>query len=257
MVWRKNLAVTCALALVMTLPALAQSDQRGQRGGRYDQQILKDVQEQLQKKDKFKEVRASVEDGVVTLEGTVDLFIDKLNAEKRARNVDHVQGVRDMIQVKSTVPDAQLRDKLAEKLRYDRIGYGITFNNLTLGVNNGIVTIAGNVRDYPDRDSALAIVETTPGVKGVIDNIEVAPASFHDDEIRLATARAIYGDPALQKYAIDPQAPIRIVVNNGHVTLYGVVDSQMDKQIAETRAKSVPGVFSVDDKLVVASEKVK
>jgi osmotically-inducible protein OsmY len=126
-----------------------------------------------------------------------------------------------------------------------------------LDVNNGVVTISGNVRDYPSRDSALAIVETTAGVKEVIDNITVAPTSNFDDELRVRLARAIYGHPALQKYAIDPQAPIRIVVDNGHVTLYGVVDSQMDKTIAETQAKSVSGVFSVDDKLVVANQQVK
>jgi osmotically-inducible protein OsmY len=61
----------------------------------------------------------------------------------------------------------------------------------------------------------------------------------------------------LSKYALDPQKPIRIIVDNGHVTLYGVVDSQMDKQIAETQARSVPNVFSVDDKLVVAGSGIR
>ena len=104
-----------------------------------------------------------------------------------------------------------------------------------------------------DRASAVNIVENTPGVKNLVENIKVLPASFHDDDLRISIARAIYGHPALQKYAADPQAPIRIVVDQGHVTLFGVVDSQMDKQIAEVQAKSVPGAFSVDDKLVVSS----
>jgi len=78
-----------------------------------------------------------------------------------------------------------------------------------------------------------------------------------DDDIRLRVARAIYGNSSLSKYALDPAKPIRIVVDNGHVTLYGVVDSQMDKQIADTQAKSVPNVFSVDDKLVVAGSGIK
>jgi osmotically-inducible protein OsmY len=90
-------------------------------------------------------------------------------------------------------------------------------------------------------------------VKEVIDGINVLPLSPMDDDIRLRVARAIYGHPTLSKYAMDPQKPIRIVVENGHVTLYGVVDSTMDKQIAEIQAKSVPNVFSVDDKLMVAS----
>jgi hyperosmotically inducible protein len=70
-----------------------------------------------------------------------------------------------------------LLEKLANKLRYDRIGYGIMFNNLKLGVDNGVVTIAGDVRDYAARDSALTIVATEPGVKDVIDEINVLPTS--------------------------------------------------------------------------------
>jgi osmotically-inducible protein OsmY len=88
----------------------------------------------------------------------------------------------------------------------------------------------------------------------VIDDVKVLPTSPMDDQLRLQVERAIYGDPTMQKYAMDPQAPIRIIVDNGHVTLYGVVDSQLDKTIAETRAKSVPGTFSVTDNLVVAGK---
>jgi osmotically-inducible protein OsmY len=97
------------------------------------------------------------------------------------------------------------------------------------------------------------IAETTPGVKEVVDNIKVLPTSLMDDGIRVRTARAIYGYATLSKYALDPQKPIRIVADNGHVTLYGVVDNRMDKQIAEMQARSVPNVFSVDNKLEVAA----
>ena len=86
----------------------------------------------------------------------------------------------------------------------------------------------------------------------MVDNINVLPTSTFDDDIRLRVARAIYGNSTLSKYALDPQKPIRIVVDNGRVTLYGVVDNAMDKQIAEQQAKSVPNVLSVDDKLMVA-----
>ena len=110
------------------------------------------------------------------------------------------------------------------------------------------------MRDYPDRDSAIAIVETTPGVKEVIDEIEVASSSIYDDRLRIALARAIYGSSALQKYALDPQAPIRIVVDGGNVELHGVVDSKLDKQLAYTQASSVPGVFSVKNNILIASE---
>jgi hyperosmotically inducible periplasmic protein len=64
---------------------------------------------------------------------------------------------------------------------------------------------------------------------------------------------AIYRDPALQKYSLDPQAPIRVVVESGNVKLYGVVDSAMDKQIAEMRAREVPGVFSAENHLLLTN----
>jgi hyperosmotically inducible protein len=73
-----------------------------------------------------------------------------------------------------------------------------------------------------------------------------------DDRIRLAEARAIYGFPSLNKYAIDPAKPIRITVVNGHVTLSGVVDTQADKDTANLRANGVPGVFQVINNLQVA-----
>jgi osmotically-inducible protein OsmY len=148
-----------------------------------------------------------------------------------------------------------LREKLADKLRYDRAGFGIAFNAITLDVKDGVVTLGGNVRDYPARDSAVAIAETTPGVKDIMDNIEVAPTSTFDDDLRMKLYRAIYGQASLRRYELDPQKPIRIVVENGKVTLYGVVDNAMDKQIAGVQARGVPGVFSVDNKLVVASQK--
>src|SRR5436190_16826165 len=238
--------------IVATMLATSGWAQSAVGTGRYDQQIQQDVTKVFQSKEKWKGITASTDDGIVTLNGSAKLLIDKLDAAKKADKIEHVQGVRDHVQVESNVPDEQLRQQLAEKLRYDRVGYGNAFNAIAVNVQNGVVALSGDVRDYPARDSALAIAETTPGVKEVVDNVNVLPTSTFDDDIRLRVARAIYGNSNLSKYALDPQRPIRIVVENGHVTLYGVVDNQMDKQIAEQQAKSVPNVFSVDDKLVIA-----
>ena len=86
------------------------------------------------------------------------------------------------------------------------------------------------------------------------DNIEVDPTSIMDDQTRLAVARAIYGYPSLNRYAVDPAKPIRISVQNGHVELYGMVDSKADKDTAFIRANGVPGVFSVKNYLQVAGQ---
>jgi hypothetical protein len=95
----------------------------------------------------------------------------------------------------------------------------------------------------------------TKGVRDLIDQVKVAPVSGFDDSVRLRLLRAIYRDPVLSRYAMDPQAPIRILVDNGHVGLYGVVDSQMDRNVAFLRASGVFGAFSVENHLQVANQK--
>jgi hyperosmotically inducible periplasmic protein len=243
---KQLLAVTLALLVLLSMTAMAAT-------GRYDQQIQQAVSHKLQDAKKLQSVNASVEDGIVTLTGTVNLYQDKLDAGKKIKKVAKVTGVRNDIAVAgATVSDGQLQQKLAKKLAYDRVGYyDNTFNYLALNVKDGVVTLSGDtVWDVP-KDSALAIVASTPGVKDVVNDVTVLPVSSFDDSIRVRTARAIYRDSVLGRYASDPAHPIRIVVDNGHVTLYGTVESTMDKNIAGIRASSVPGAFSVDNKLVV------
>ena len=190
--------------------------------GMNDAQIQADVMKTLDNK-RFKDVKSSVNNGVVTLTGTVDVYSDKEEADKKAHHRKNVKGVENDIEVAGPpVEDATLRNKLAEKLAYDRVGYGTTaFNALTIGVQNGVVTLGGVAYGPTDKDSALSLVANYPGVKDVVDNIEVAPTSPMDDRIRLAEARAIYGAPQLNRYAIDPAKPIRITVVNGNVDAVG------------------------------------
>ncbi|MGA8162268.1 MAG: BON domain-containing protein, partial [Acidobacteriaceae bacterium] len=93
----------------------------------------------------------------------------------------------------------------------------------------------------------------TKGVKDVIDNIQIDPLSPMDNQVRIEAYRRIYGFPSLNKYAIDPEKPIRIQVANGHITLYGTVDSEADKDAAGIQANSVSGAFSVTNNLQVAN----
>jgi hyperosmotically inducible periplasmic protein len=206
---------------------------------------------QLTTKKEFRDVRAAVEDGIVTLTGEVDLYRQKLDAAKKVRKLANVQGVRNLITVNGNVPDAQLTATLDRKLYYDRLAQDNVFNYVTASAANGVVTLSGETRNEFDRDSALSLVDNTTGVKDVIDNIKVAPASIFDDRIRIAALRAIYRDPVLSRYAIDAARPVRIVVDRGHLSLYGTVASVMDKQVAGIRASQVFGAFAVQNNLQV------
>jgi len=220
---------------------------------RYDNQLQNAVTQKLASKRQYTDVKASVEDGIVTLTGTVDLYQRKLDAGKLARKTPNSQGVRNLITVAGpNVPDAQLEEKLATKLTYVREGYDSTFDFFAIGVKDGVVTIEGQDRTGVGRDEALADIANMPGVKDVVDNVSLEPVSPFDDGVRLRVLRAIYADPVLSKYELDPARPIRIIVANGHVTLYGSVDNAMDKNIAGIRANGVFGTFSVENKLQVA-----
>jgi len=218
---------------------------------RYDTDIQTRVTQQLAKKSEFRNLQASTEDGIVTLSGSVDLYQQKLDAGKKVRKLDKVQGVRNQVAVSTTAPDAQLAAKLERKLHYDRIGYDNEFNFVNVAVNDGVATLNGETRTDVGRDSALSLVNNMPGVKDVVDNIKVSSVSGFDDRIRISAMRAIYRDPVLSRYASDPAKPIRIVVDNGKLSLYGTVASAMDKQVAGIRANQVFGVFSVQNNLEV------
>ena len=220
---------------------------------RYDSDIQTRVTQQLAKKSEFRNLQASTEDGIVTLCGAVDLYQQKLDAAKKVRKLDKVQGVRNEVAVSTTAPDAELEAKLDRKLHYDRIGYDNQFNFVDASVNNGVATLSGETYTDVGRDSALSLVNNMPGVKDVIDNIKVSPVSGFDDRIRIriSALRAIYRDPVLGRYASDPAKPIRIVVDNGKLSLFGTVASTMDKQIAGIKANQVFGVFKVENNLEV------
>jgi osmotically-inducible protein OsmY len=223
---------------------------RAQDAGRVDAEVHKALDNK-----RFSDVTVSVNNDNVLLGGTVLRYADKEDADNRIHHVKGVKGVDNEIQVAAgQVSDDALRDQLSKKLACDRVGYGTTaFNDITIGVHDGVVTLGGTVYGPPDKDSALGLVANTPGVKDIVDNLDVAPLSPMDDEIRVRVANAVYGAPQLQKYAINPVKPIRIVVINGNVTLAGVVDSKMDRDLAGIRANGVPGVFKVVNDLQVAA----
>lgn len=125
------------------------------------------------------------------------------------------------------------------------------FDNLAFKVEGEKVTLMGQVVRAALKSDAAASVKHIEGVTSVDNQIKVLPPSSSDNRIRLALYRAIYSAPGFEKYEIQAVPPIHIIVDLGHVTLTGVVANQMDKTVAVTRAKQVPGTFEVKDELRV------
>ena len=146
-------------------------------------------------------------------------------------------------------------DNLEKKVRHELLmmPYFSVFDSLSFRVDNGVVTLMGEVTRPTLRSDAQRVIERTEGVKTVVNTIEVLPLSPFDDRIRLATYRAIYGYGPLQRYGLGTQPSIRIIVRNGNVSLEGVVNNAMDRNLANIRANQVPGVFSVSNDLQVGS----
>jgi hyperosmotically inducible protein len=185
------------------------------------------------------------------------MFFDlKDRIDHKVHRIKGVKAVENDIQIAGVpIADRDLSAKLIKAIEYDRVGYGTTpFNAISVTVRDGMVTLAGHAYGPVDANSAAAVAANMKGVKDVIDDIQVDPPSPMDDSIRISTFRMIYGFPSLSKYAMDPGKSIRISVQNGHVTLYGVVDNQVDKDTAGIRANSVPGVFSVNNQLQVVDD---
>lgn len=129
--------------------------------------------------------------------------------------------------------------------------YYTLFDDLSFKVDGNTVTLYGEVVNPVLKSDAGHVVQRIEGVDRVVNNIHVLPLSPFDNQIRGAEYRAIFGYASLYRYAMGALPSIHIIVDNGHVTLEGVVANQADKNIAGIRANAVAGVFSVTNNLQV------
>ena len=152
--------------------------------------------------------------------------------------------------------DADVAAQAAHEIRmYSR--YSI-WDNVSLRVDGGALELMGQVSQPYKRQDLQRIVQRVPGVASVTNRLEVLPVSFHDDNLRLRVARAIYSDPALSRYAIQSVPPIHIIVKNGQVSLEGVVNNELEKNVAFARASSAGLSFgAVQNNLRVENPKPK
>lgn len=148
---------------------------------------------------------------------------------------------------------ARGEERIIREVRHEllMLPYFGVFDYIAYKVNGYDVTLLGEVVRPSLKSDAENVVKHIEGVEKVDNQIEVLPPSPTDDRLRLRLFRAIYGFPALQKYELGVQKPIRIIVKMGRVTLEGVVDNEADKNLVGLRANSVSGIFSVTNNLQV------
>jgi hyperosmotically inducible protein len=151
-------------------------------------------------------------------------------------------------------PSSKAQMRIIKEVRHEllMLPYFGVFDYIAFKVDGSSVTLLGDVVRPVLKSDAENAIKHIEGVEKVDNQIEVLPPSSMDDRLRIELFRAIYQYPALQRYELGVQKPIRIIVKNGHVNLEGVVDSDGDKNLAGLRANGVPGVFSVTNNLQVS-----
>jgi len=132
--------------------------------------------------------------------------------------------------------DAEVARKVIHEIRMYS-NYSL-WDNINISVREGAVELTGEVNQPWKKADLGRLVQRVAGVTAVTNQLKVLPPSSFDDRLRLQVARAIYGHPALSRYGIQAVPPIHIIVENGRVTLEGVVNNDMEKQIAGMRASS-------------------
>ena len=167
-------------------------------------------------------------------------------------------GQDSQLAIRPGAPDAN-ELHIAKEVRHELVmlPYYSIFDDLEFSVNGGQVTLLGAVVNPVLKSDAGNVVKRVEGVTSVNNQIKVLPPSPMDDRIRLAVARAIEREASLYRYFMGAVGSIHIIVDNGHVTLKGVVDNEADKNLANLAANQVPDVFSVNNDLQVANQVAK
>jgi osmotically-inducible protein OsmY len=198
------------------------------------------------------DIKVSVEGRTVTLQGSVPSLWAKEKAVEETREVPDVEFVVSDLTIPAVESNEALRAEVAKKVR--RYVFYTIFDSIDIGVTDGVVTLSGKVKE-PYRATEIArLVSRVKGVREVANNIETLPVSIFDDQIRAVLSSRIYNDTVLSKYAFQVDPPIHIIVENGRVTLTGVVNSELERRVAENIARQTFGVFSVENKLKLDRE---
>ena len=198
----------------------------------------------------YRDAVGSLYDYVERTRTLLSVNLDYAQAREKLNRLDGAP--KPEITETSSKPAKTLEQRITSELV--KLPYYGVFDYLAFQVDDeDRITLIGEVAWPTLKADAERAVSRIEGVTGVNNEVKVLPLSHNDDVLRMATYRAIYGHATMARYRLNPNPPIRIIVENGHVTLKGVVGSEMDRTIASMQANGVPGAFSVTNHLQIGS----
>ncbi len=237
------------LLMVFLTPAASRADV-----GPSNAEMTAGVQGRLYHAGIFKhgQVNVEVKNGIATLTGTVDSYGQEMRAVRAARHQHGVIGVVDNIRVSTEDVSSQ---QIIKKARHAVLMYPYytVFDHITFSMEGNRLTVAGQVTQPYKKSDLGNILAGIRGVTFVKNDIQVLPLSTFDDHIREEIAERIYGDPMFSNYGNQANPPIHIIVDNGNVTLYGVVNSKVERQKAEIDARFATTYLGLTNNLSVES----
>ncbi|MCO6511071.1 MAG: BON domain-containing protein [Aridibacter famidurans] len=157
------------------------------------------------------------------------------------------------ISAQTTGSSVLLENKVAKELR--KLPYYGVFDHIAFEVEGSTVTLYGKVLNGINRKNAEAYVEDIDGVTEVVNNIELLPPSSFDDSLRRRTVRAFVNSGSIYRYLQGTNPSMRIIVEDGRITLEGVVNNRGDLNLANIVAQGVPGAFKVTNNLTVDTDR--
>lgn len=238
-----------AAALLVLLGALvAATPVTAAQGPGTDQQVRTRVEQRLAER-RVRGIKVTARDGGVTLAGAIASAGAK---QDLINDVLKVEGVREIVSeltIRRAENDTTLAERVADQVR--RSAYFTVFDEVGIGVENGVVTLTGYVTQPIKSDDLARRASHVEGAQEFVNRLEVLPASLGDDRLRNVIANILYRDPAFSQYAAQAVPPIHIIVRNSSVLLTGVVNSEVERRQAEIIVRGIQGIIGVQNTLRV------
>ena len=190
-----------------------------------------------------------VHDGTVALTGSVASAGAKQDLIAEVLKVEGVKEVVSELTIGRAESDQKLGERVADQMR--RSTYFTVFDEVQIGVDNGVVTLTGYVTQPIKSDDLARRAAHVDGVREFVNRLEVLPASLADDRLRATIANTLYRDPAFSNYASQAVPPVHIIVRNSSVLLTGVVNNEVERRQAENIVRHIPGIIGVQNALRV------